>query len=378
MPEKPAPTKPSQPAKKSGPGFFNRLLFFLLEIFLPGIVMGALLIYLFSAIGIWTLNRTIAMVLFAACLVVFSFVSSATLDSFTSKLQKGLSNTAALRLRLLKLVLGGLIVPASLFGSVNLILLPTGGTALDFLVQISQSPIKANQTNIIIDAIRGTNNREVRINGIQVLGSEKSTDAMQALLDLAKSNPNILKDAGQYQALVEALALYGKDAKPGLIELFNTTDPAGSTAPADSLYTRYFELAVEELKTESAGQAGGAEQILALEADVKARLAQLEQEKLQGTTGNLTHAFILDTFIQMNLNQDSDLLKIAKVTAANPAFPDGVRGRALLLVGKLGNKNDIVGLNVYLKGSSDYLRAHALQAMWMLQKKSPVSSQGSN
>ncbi len=375
MPDKPAPTKPAEKPKKTGSGFFKRFLLFLLEILLPGILMAALLTYLFSAIGIWTLDRTFALVIFAACLLVFTFVSTATLDSFTSKLQTGLSKAAALRLRLLKLVLGGLIVPSALFVTLNLIPLPAGGTALDFLVKISQAPAKASQATLIADAVRSSGSREVRINGIRLLGAAKSPEALDALLGLVQEDAGLLKDASQYQALAAALAVYGKDAKPGLVTLFNRVDPAQSAAPSSNLYDRYFSQAVAALKTTSITQPLSADQILALEADLQARLALMEQTEQENISGDLTHAFVLDTFLQMSLTQEADLLKLAKTAAANHAFPDGVRGRALLLVGKLGSQTDTNNLIPYLKGDNEELRARALQAMLMLQTNSPLSNQ---
>jgi hypothetical protein len=75
------------------------------------------------------------------------------------------------------------------------------------------------------------------------------------------------------------------------------------------------------------------------------------------------------TFLAMDLKQDAELLSFARQCAADPAWSDAVRGQALLLVAKLGGKDDLDGLFAHLEDPSALLQLRAMQAIARLQSR---------
>jgi hypothetical protein len=73
----------------------------------------------------------------------------------------------------------------------------------------------------------------------------------------------------------------------------------------------------------------------------------------------------------MNLSQDAGLLQFAKTVAADAGYPASVRGSALLLIGKLGGKDEYAVLFPYLQADNEALLARALEAIIALQAKKP-------
>ena len=68
-------------------------------------------------------------------------------------------------------------------------------------------------------------------------------------------------------------------------------------------------------------------------------------------------------------NQDADVLAFAQRTAADAAWSDAIRGQALLLIGKMGGKDDLEGLYGYLENPSLLLQARGMQAIAALRSK---------
>lgn len=68
----------------------------------------------------------------------------------------------------------------------------------------------------------------------------------------------------------------------------------------------------------------------------------------------------------------------ARQTAADATWPDAVRGQALLLIAKLGGKDDLEGLYGYLESPSTPLQARAMQAIAALQSKLSAAGAGTN
>jgi hypothetical protein len=81
----------------------------------------------------------------------------------------------------------------------------------------------------------------------------------------------------------------------------------------------------------------------------------------------------MQTFLQMGLKEDADLLAFARQTAADDGWSEAVRGQALLLTAKLGGKDDLDGLYAYLESPSTQLQARAMQAIAELQSKLSAS-----
>jgi hypothetical protein len=73
--------------------------------------------------------------------------------------------------------------------------------------------------------------------------------------------------------------------------------------------------------------------------------------------------------MQMNIKSDGDLKNFGKITAANSAYSDEVRGKAILLIAKYGDKVDMGLLYPFLDGNNDFLKAKALEGITDLELK---------
>jgi hypothetical protein len=75
----------------------------------------------------------------------------------------------------------------------------------------------------------------------------------------------------------------------------------------------------------------------------------------------------------MDRTEDRDLLAFARVTAADGAWSDAVRGQALLLMAKVGGREDLDTVYGYLDSPSLLLQARAMQAIAVLESKVPAA-----
>jgi HEAT repeat protein len=224
----------------------------------------------------------------------------------------------------------------------------------------------------------------VRVRGIQALQAVGSDEALDQLLRVLHDDPTVLNDDGEYQALAGALASYRAPAKAKLLERFAQVSPSasrGAAAPPGDLFERYFSAGFEGLKSEINGgtvdpvsQARGLERLQAAQAELKQALRQVETSAPTAESSRLP-GLVLQTFLHMDVTKDPELLAFARRTAADAAWSDDVRGQALLLIAKLGGKDDLEGLLTYLESPSPLLQARALQAIAALQSKvSPAAA----
>jgi hypothetical protein len=212
---------------------------------------------------------------------------------------------------------------------------------------------------------------------MKALEAIHSSDALDQLLRVLNSDPGVLKDAGEYEALSRAVASYGADAKLKLLDIFTTTSPETNpsfTLGGDDLYTRYFSLPAEALRSEISSQTTDSTTRQAqlakmddLISTMKTNLAEIQNPP--AGKGFTTQDFVLDTMMQMSMNSDADLKNFAGKTAANTAFSDEVRGKALLLIARFGEKGDMGLLYPFLQSKNDYLKAKALEGITNLQMK---------
>jgi len=170
---------------------------------------------------------------------------------------------------------------------------------------------------------------------------------------------------------------YGVDAKLKLLDIF-TKLPAdtsqSSTLSGDDLYTRYFSLPANALRseinsqtTDSATRQAQLAKMDGLISTMKTDLADIQKP----ATGDIfsTQDFVLDTMMQMSINSDGDLKNFASQTAANSAYSDDVRGKAILLIARFGEKGDMGLLYPFLASKNDFLKARALEGITNLQMK---------
>ena len=373
VPQKQAPVVQNYPAAIAS---------FLLEVIIPTVVALILLYVLSGTVNLWSLDRNLALIIAIVFLVVVCLILSYVIDTFLRNLRRtppvtGKKRAAQYRMRLIKFVLGGLIIPLGVMAAANFSQLPGGGSLMDYYVRTIQTRLTTTPTSQIGDAILSSTNPATKIQGMKALEAIHTTDALDQLLRVVSSDPSVLKDAGEYTALTEAVASYGVDAKLKLLDIFGKLPldtGKSSTLSGDDLYTRYFSLPVTALRSE----------INAQTSDSTARQSQLSQ--VDGLVSNMksslvgiqspatgpsftTQDFILDTLMQMDIKNDGDLKTFGRLTAANTTYSDEIRGKAILLIAKYGDKVDMGLLYPFLDGSDDYLKAKALEGITDLQLK---------
>jgi hypothetical protein len=205
----------------------------------------------------------------------------------------------------------------------------------------------------------------------------RSGDGLDQLLHVLESDPAALEGGGESQALSQALASYGANARVRLLHRFDQVSPkerGSATAPPGGLYERYFSADFDGLKREierrtppaSAGELDRLQSTRAALQDISSRF-ETETRSAPGNAG--LPAFILQTLLQMDRSQDRDLIAFARAIAADGTWSAAVRGQALLLVGKAGENEDLDTLYGYLDSPSPLLQARAMQAIAALESK---------
>jgi hypothetical protein len=387
-------SKPSQPAppskKEAGPAtgaFLSSLGLLILEIVLPAVVSAGALWFLFRNFNLWRLNRMLALVLFALALVVMSSMLVIFLDTVTSKKRRGYRKQGAKfgtgeLTRLVKLALGGVLLPLALFTAAALVKIPVGGTAMDLFILTSQPPGQDTPVEKIATMVIRAKNPSTKALGIQALAGFHSTEGLGQLIRVLNEGEDALRNAWLFQSLSKAIASYGLQAKVPLIDTFNKASPSSrskSTYASDDFFARCFAGSFESLRNEvknqnpdPTDQEGQLAQVGAVEAQLKKNLVEIQvQPPLKDAGGDRRLGFVLRTFLDMNLSQDASLLQFAKSVAADVGYPVSVRGSALLLIGKLGGKNEYAVLFSFLQADNDVLLARALEAIVVLQAKKP-------
>jgi hypothetical protein len=383
---KPAQSTPLN-KKEAGPAnaaFLSSLGLLILEIILPAFLSAGALWFLFKNFNLWQLNRTLALVLFAVALVVMSFMLGIFLDTITSSKRKryrkqGIKFGTGPLTQLVKLALGGVLFPLALFTATILVNVPVGGTAMDLFIRTSQPPVQTTPAEKIASLVIQADNPSTKTIGIQTLAGFHSPEGLGQLVRVLNERSESLRNAGLFEALSKAIASYGIQAKAPLIDAFNKVDPSlrsKSTGLSDDLYARCFAGSFESLRNEvknqnpdPADQEEQFAQIGAAEAQLKKTLANIGAQPLKVASGDLRLDFVLHTFLGMNLSQDAALLQFAKTVAADASYSASVRGSALLLIGKLGAKDEFAVLYPYLQAKNELLQARALEAIAALQTK---------
>ena len=355
---------------------------FLLEVILPTVLAFILLYVLSGSLNLWSLDRNMALIIAIVFLVVVCLILSYTIDAFLRGVRRGPPVTgkkraAQYRMRLIKYVLGGLLLPLGVMAAANFSQLPGGGSLMDYYIRTIQTRLTNTPTSEIGNAILSSDNPATKIQGLKALEAIHSTDALDELLRVLSNDPNMLNDAGEYESLSKAVASYGVDAKLKLLDLFGTLPPEEgkpSSLGGDELYSRYFSLPVAALRGEISVQttysATLQAQLTKVDGLVSTMKTSLVEIQSQGVKASHTKQdFILDTLMQMDMKNDGDLKNFGKLTAANSTYSDEIRGKAMLLIGRYGDKVDMGLLYPYLGSTNDYLKAKALEGITNLQFK---------
>jgi hypothetical protein len=384
----PAPVKAKEPAPKKARVTFGTLItalvLFLLELILPVLVAGGLIWYLFATYNLWGLDRTMALILFGAAVVILALVLSVLLDSiltiFRNNLYRHGSRVGSgATTRMIKMALAGVVIPTALVIAANQAILPNNTIPMNLLIALAQKPLVSTPPAEIGSIAMKSENPATKILSIQVLEGFHSPEALAQLVQIAGSDTAALQDAGVSQALSKAIAAYGLSAKKSLLGIFAKVDPlqAGKASGVNSgLFQRYFSNSFDSLKAEitleiadPADREARLARIQAAQAELSTAMRQVEETVPSASSSDPRPAFVLNTLLAMDITADKDLLAFAKDTAANTHYSSQVRGDALLLIAKLGDKTDLDGLFLYLKGGDDLLQSRCLQAIFTLQEK---------
>jgi hypothetical protein len=374
----------SQKSGSSTTRWVINIVIFLLEILLPAFIIGGALYWFAGAFNLWKLDRTIALVLFAILLVMLSFI----LSSFFSMYYSMSKTRQGLMMRIVVMLLGGFIVPGLLFAGANLLkVLPDQQVIMSRLIQMSTAPLPAQaQAGPMSAVILSSKSPYTQAEGIKAINSSHTSADLEQLFIILNTDSAGLSNQLVADALSQALASYGTAAKQGLIAAFQGhAKPGGNAAvkASDTLYERYFAQSIAGMQAEINSQAIDDQtkqvrlaQVTALSNQIKTSLSDLQTTASSSSQGDPLLGIVMDSCLQMKLTSDNDLYGFAKTTAADVSLPDAVRGKALLLIAKLGGKDDLALLNQYLTNNSETIKASAFTAIANLNQnlETPVKT----
>jgi hypothetical protein len=337
---------------------------------------------------------------FAVLLVASSLFLSVRLDMFTlarrrSRAKRRLFNRTDPISRLVKLALGGVVVPVAAFVAATRVELPDHQTPMSLAIRLRLSHPETRAKQLGNTVLRAPT-PAVKVQGILALQALSSPEALDQLLRVLREDMAALAGGSEGRALSKALASYGAQAKTVLLRQLEQSPPKArreAAAPPGDLFDRYFAADFEGLKREidredpdPKARAERGERLQVAQAELEQALRRLETgagpaeagaEAQPADAGRRLPAFVMRTFLEMGLKQDADLLSFARQTAADATWSDAVRGQALLLVAKLGGKDDLEGLYGYLDSPSALLQARAAQAIAELESKLSATAEKS-
>jgi hypothetical protein len=368
----------------ASPGYTLGLGGLLFELIWPATFSAALLLVLARYTPSWDLHTRLGLALFGLLLVTLSLVVSLGLDarSLARRRERGrrqLLNRAGRRARLVKFALGGVAVPIAGLAAATTLELPNHQTAMSMVLNVRFPRPQNTREEELGDAVLRAPSAAARVQGIRVLQGVGSGEALEQLLRVLRDDPAALKGGSETEALSTALASYGVRARAGLLQRLSEVGPRvrrEAAAPSGDLFERYLSADFEELRHEidrrfpDPGElAAGQGRLETAEAELRRVLSQFEADTPLGEVDRSLPGFVMQTFLQMDLKEDAELLAFARTTAGDAGWSDAVRGQALLLIAKVGSKDELDELYGYLENPSPRLQERAMQAIAELQSK---------
>jgi hypothetical protein len=337
---------------------------------------AALLLLLAGYTSYWDLHSPLGLGLFGLLLVALSAFLSLRLDSLTWERRRRSGrrrwlNRPGPRSRLLKLILGGVVIPVAALSAANLFELPNHQTPMALASVAVRSRLvkpEVGRAARLGDAVLRVRSPSAKVQGILALQAMASVEAVDQLLRILSDDPAALSDVSEYRALSAALAAGGAQARTKLLLRFNGVPP-GARASAPAPPGDAFERETADRAPNAASQATELERPSTAPPEPKPGSVPVEKgtQPVQGRDS--LPSFIMQTFLQTALTEDAELLAFARQTAADEGWSEAVRGQALELTAKLGGKDDLDGLFGYLESPSALLQAHALRAIAALQSR---------
>ena len=359
------------------------LVGFLVELVLPTALAGALLLVAASHLPLWDLRTTPGLVVFGVLLVAASVFLSIKVDGLTlARRRKAgasqLLNRAGPWPRLVKFILAGVVIPVAALVAANRVELPGHRTPMALAIAASAPAPEISGERKLAAAVLRASDPAAKVEGILALRAAATPAALDELLRIADADPAALTGGPVSLALAKALASFGAQAAPKLLQRLAEIGAAARKAAAapGGLFERYlspgFDAAKREVKARPLDPAARAAVLAQLQASEDAAESALRTAEPGGAASGERSglpALVMQALLAMNVKQDAGVLAFARATAADAGWSDGVRGEALLLVAKLGGKDDLPGLFAFLDDPSALLRARAMQAIAELEEK---------
>ncbi len=355
---------------------------------LPVTLAAALLLIVAGHVSFWNLRTVAGLGAFAVLLVAVSLLVSIRVDVFTLPRRKKRGKVQFLNRadpwsRLVKFVLGGVVIPIAAFVAANKIDLGNHQTPMSLAIHASHPERPPTGAEMVAQAVIGAESPAVRIEGIRALQAMASTDALDQLFRILARGPSTLSEGGVSVALATALASYGAQAEPRLLQLLRETPPSVrrvAGGPPGGLFDRYFDGAfdgvtaeVESRALEPAARQGALARVQAARAELQRTMARVEGDT--GETGAGVPSLVMQALLAMKLDRAPDLLAFAREAAADVTWSDAVRGQALLLTAKLGSAADLEFVYGYVQSPSAALQAYAMRAVAELQAKGSATTE---
>jgi hypothetical protein len=391
----PTPRSDDSPADEPRPAPTSErrtlgLLGLLIELVLPVALSAAFLLAMAGYTRRWDLHTPLGLAAFGALLVVLSLVVSLRVDAYTLRRReemgrRQLLNRADPRSRLVKLVLGGVVIPVAAFAAANLVELGSHQTPMMMAVRLRLARPEVDRPERLAEAVLRAPSAASKVQGILALQATGSPESLDQLLRILSDDPALLQEGSEYQALARALASYGAQARPKLLQRVSEVSPEArrvAAGPPGELFERYFSAGFAGLESEidgrsadPAARAAELARIQAAQAELKQVLGRIESDT-RPVRGGGVPSLVMQAFLEMDLKQDAEVLAFARQTAADDAWAVPVRGQALLLIAKLGGREDLDALYGFLDSPSALLQARAMQAIAALQSR--LSAAGGN
>ena len=332
---------------------------------------------------------------FAVLLVASSLFLCIRLDMFTlarrrMRARMRLFNRTDSISRIVKLALGGVVIPIAAFVAATRVELPNHQTAMSIAVRASLSRPETHAEQLGNTVLRAQT-PAVKVQCILALQALNSPEALEQLLRILREDGSALAGGSEGQALSKALASHGVQAKALLLRQLEQSTPQArreAAPPPGHLFERYFAADFDGLEREidredpdPKTRAERGERVQAARSELEQALRPLETDARNveaepdaRPAGGRLLFFVMQTFLEMGLKEDADLLSFARQTAADAAWSEPVRGQALLLIGKLGGRDDLEALYGYLDNPSPLLQARAAEAVAALESKLAASA----
>jgi hypothetical protein len=357
---------------------------FVVELILPTVLSGAALLAAARYLPWWNLRGRVGIWSFGLLLLISSLILSIWIDSRTlaGRRRDGKSRTlnrADARSRLVKFILGGIALPLGLFVAANLVKLPDRRTPMAVAAQLTERPPDVSREEQIGAAVLGARQSAVKVAGIAALEAARSQGGLDQLFRILSRDPAMARGGTESQALSKALAAYGKLAAPRLIERLSAAVQDLPALPLSGVddFDLYVDPGFEALRNDMAARsldpARKAEALALLQeaaAESKRRLAAaIPADESRSARSGIAH-LVLGTFLSMSPGEADLVLPVARKMAADESGAPGLRGQALLLVGRLGGKDDLDLLYQQLGSPSPLVQARALQAIPILAARS--------